>query len=158
MTVSPEPPGHFRTNKRRRQAPAKSAVRGLKKIRFMVASHLTIERFGSTRRSDLFLTGVPYPRREDATLHERTQAHLLRRRETAVAAYSSAHGNQRSSADVAFGVFLRDGGGQCGAPIVAAARFPARLPRRQEKELETGGAARRAAQARCEHRSGAGRI
>src|SRR4051812_45109782 len=112
--VSPESAGSRKTKKSRKQRPAANAARGLEKTRFIGETHLTIERSESADDGPRANVQLP-PRRPVERLHERTQAHLLRRRARPLASHSARAGTFRRAVDAAAGVFLCDHCGQCGA-------------------------------------------
>src|SRR5208337_4466911 len=71
MTESPEPAGNFSTKSIRKQAPASSGRIGLEKTRFILDSHLTIDRTDSTRRSIVLPAPPPCAVRKPHYMKER---------------------------------------------------------------------------------------
>src|SRR5208283_3760151 len=154
---SPEPAGNFSTKSIRKQAPASSGRTGLEKTRFILDSHLTIDRTDSTRRSTVLLAPPPL-RCEAATLHERTQADLLRRGKSPLATHAPHPGNQRCPPDPAARLFLHHRCRQRRTALRPSPGHASLVPFRQEEDPETGHPARRAPQSRGAYRAGSRHI
>src|SRR5215472_2183816 len=162
MAVSPESAGNFSTKKRRRHNPAASAKTGLEKIRFIGATHLTIEptesrrgRFSRSGERRSRRIALPAGRRAIPKVkqtHERTKADLLRCAACALAPHPACDGNQRSPAHFTAGLFFCDDRRQRGIACQFASGHKVQLSPAEDEE-ESGFGTRRAAAPRGQHRN-----